>query len=177
MAIGARQEFRIRQTILRRSDSGIGSARLSRPGCGERMLDSCDDAKAPWTARVTCGLHDDLDIPAEQGQKAHEPLGGETGKLPAQQPGDFGLVNLEHARGLNLRQAAASNGFGNADGQAGFRETFFGVGQSDVAKTFPVPSSIRTDFLMADAPSVLRAAWRVLRLAQPQSDQLDVSLR
>jgi hypothetical protein len=64
----------------------------------------------------------------------HEPFGRKTGNLPAQQAGDFGLVNLQDARGGRLSETPCTNDSGNAKSKSGLGKTLFGIGQPKVGE-------------------------------------------
>jgi hypothetical protein len=91
----------------------------------------------PLPARSGSGLHSDLNVSTKQGQEVHEPLGGETGKLAAQEAGDFGLVDFKRAGSLSLREPPRANRFADAYRKVCLRETLFGIGKTDVSEYVP----------------------------------------
>src|SRR5690554_2866514 len=66
------------------------------------------DANA--TARLAAWPHLDIDVPAQGGDEFHQALDAEAGNPTARQVGDFGLVDLQHFSGLDLRHVALGDG-------------------------------------------------------------------
>jgi len=61
-----------------------------------------DDAETPLAASAGSAPYHDFDVAAEQVQELHESLCGETRKLPAEEAGDFWLINFQYPGGVCL---------------------------------------------------------------------------
>jgi hypothetical protein len=64
----------------------------------------------------------------------HEPFGGEAGKLTPQEARNFRLIDFQYMRGASLRESPRANSLSDADRKVGLRETFLGVGQTNVGE-------------------------------------------
>jgi hypothetical protein len=90
------------------------------------------------------GLHGDLDVLAEGGEKVHEALDGKGAGAVAHQGGDVRLLDAEDLASFGLLEAATFDEAVNLESKLSFQDLLFRMGEAEVGK------DISTAFLCPD---------------------------
>ena len=93
---------------------------------------------------LASGLHGDLHVLAEGGEKVHEALDGKGTGAVAHQGRNVRLLDAEDLAGFGLLEAPFFDEAINMQRQRGFQELLFGMGETEVGK------NISTAFLYFD---------------------------
>jgi len=83
---------------------------------------------------LTRGLHGDLDVLAEGGEKVHETLNGKGTGAIAHQGGNVRLIDAENLAGFSLLEAAFFDEAVDLQSKLGFQELLLGMREAKVGK-------------------------------------------
>jgi hypothetical protein len=84
--------------------------------------------------RFTGGPNDDVDLAAEGGEEAHQPLDREVAEMPPQHAGHVGLADAHELGGMRLGQGAGADPVMDAAHELGLEQVGVGVGVAEVGE-------------------------------------------
>ena len=97
---------------------------------------------APLPSRTGAGLHNDLDVAAEQHEETHEAVEGEPGEPTAHERRDLRLIDVQQRCRGRLRQSSLGDQFRNLASEFRLGEGFCGPGAPEVLEHVATPDHV-----------------------------------
>jgi len=94
------------------------------------------------------GADGDLDVLAEGGEELHEAADAEVSGTIAHEEGDLGLLDAEDFGDFDLGQAAVLEDGIDLQGELGFEELLFGIGEAEIGEDVAAALGDASDALL-----------------------------